>query len=55
MGKTKGDQDGKTPDGKTKVTKIVKPEQPKQENVQIPAKQLEEAISKHLKNVTRWN
>ncbi|MDF9529306.1 DUF4430 domain-containing protein [Bacillus cereus] len=37
--KNQGDQDGKTPDGK-------KPEQPKQENVQIPAKQLEEAISK---------
>ncbi|MED3469157.1 DUF4430 domain-containing protein [Bacillus thuringiensis] len=38
-GKNQGDQDGETPDGK-------KPEQPKQENVQIPAKQLEEAISK---------
>ncbi|HDX9563887.1 TPA: terpene cyclase/mutase family protein, partial [Bacillus thuringiensis] len=42
-----GDQDGKTPDGKNQGDQdSKKPEQPKQENVQIPAKQLEEAISK---------
>ncbi|MEB9835609.1 DUF4430 domain-containing protein [Bacillus cereus] len=40
-------QDGKTPDGKNQGDQDgKKPEQPKQENVQIPAKQLEEAISK---------
>ncbi|RWQ76952.1 DUF4430 domain-containing protein [Bacillus cereus] len=59
-GKNQGDQDGKTPDGKNQGDQdgktldgenqgdqdSKKPEQPKQENVQIPAKQLEEAISK---------
>ncbi|KMN67777.1 cell wall anchor protein [Bacillus cereus] len=46
-GKKQGDQDGKTPDGKNQGDQdSKKPEQPKQENVQIPAKQLEEAISK---------
>ena len=40
-------QDDKTPDGKNQGDQdSKKPEQPKQENVQIPAKQLEEAISK---------
>ncbi|PGL75548.1 DUF4430 domain-containing protein [Bacillus thuringiensis] len=38
-GKNQGDQDGKTPDGK-------KPEQPQQENIQVPSAQLNEAISK---------
>ncbi|GAB6513774.1 DUF4430 domain-containing protein [Bacillus cereus] len=37
--KNQGDQDGKTPDGK-------KPEQPQQENIQVPSAQLNEAISK---------
>ena len=37
--KNQGDQDGKTPDGK-------KPEQPQQENIQVPSGQLNEAISK---------
>ncbi|TBX39840.1 DUF4430 domain-containing protein [Bacillus thuringiensis] len=37
--KNQGDQDGKTPDGK-------KTEQPKQENIQDPSAQLNEAISK---------
>ncbi|MBS9802367.1 DUF4430 domain-containing protein [Bacillus toyonensis] len=37
--KNQGDQDGKTPDGK-------KPEQPKQENIQVPVAQVNEAISK---------
>ncbi|MCR6852762.1 DUF4430 domain-containing protein [Paenibacillus jamilae] len=59
-GKNQGDQDGKTPDGKNQGDQdgktldgenqgdqdSKKPEKPKQENVQIPAKQLEEAISK---------
>ncbi|OJD96427.1 cell wall anchor protein [Bacillus cereus] len=46
-GKKQGDQDGKTPDGKNQGDQdSKKTEQPKQENVQIPAKQLEEAISK---------
>ncbi|ARO57938.1 Cell wall anchor [Bacillus cereus] len=46
-GKNQGDQDGKTPDGENQGDQdSKKPEQPKQENVQIPAKQLEEAISK---------
>ncbi|MDA2384316.1 DUF4430 domain-containing protein [Bacillus cereus] len=46
-GKNQGDQDGKTLDGKNQGDQDgKKPEQPKQENVQIPAKQLEEAISK---------
>ncbi|MDA2066470.1 DUF4430 domain-containing protein [Bacillus cereus] len=59
-GKNQGDQDGKTPDGKNQGDQdgktldgenqgdqdSKKPEQPKQENVQISAKQLEEAISK---------
>ncbi|MDF9480798.1 DUF4430 domain-containing protein [Bacillus cereus] len=38
-GKNQGDQDGKTPNGE-------KPEQPKQENIQDPSAQLNEAISK---------
>ncbi|MED2033356.1 DUF4430 domain-containing protein [Bacillus thuringiensis] len=38
-GKNQGDQDGETPDGK-------KPEQPQQENIQVPSAQLNEAISK---------
>ncbi|MRC15319.1 DUF4430 domain-containing protein [Bacillus thuringiensis] len=38
-GKNQGDQDGKTPNGK-------KPEQPQQENIQVPSAQLNEAISK---------
>ena len=46
-----GDQDGENQMGKTKVTKTVKrqmgkPEQPKQENIQDPSAQLNEAISK---------
>ena len=46
-GKNQGDQDGKTLDGENQGDQdSKKPEQPKQENVQIPAKQLEEAISK---------
>ncbi|HFU4563930.1 DUF4430 domain-containing protein [Bacillus cereus] len=46
-GKKQGDQDGKTLDGENQGDQdSKKPEQPKQENVQIPAKQLEEAISK---------
>ncbi|MEE6142138.1 DUF4430 domain-containing protein [Bacillus cereus] len=46
-GKNQGDQDGKTPDGKNQGDQdSKKPEQPEQENVQISAKQLEEAISK---------
>ncbi|MHA4094475.1 DUF4430 domain-containing protein [Bacillus cereus] len=46
-GKNQGDQDGKTLDGKNQGDQdSKKPEQPEQENVQIPAKQLEEAISK---------
>ncbi|GAB6449680.1 MULTISPECIES: DUF4430 domain-containing protein [Bacillus] len=38
-GKNQGDQDGKTPNGE-------KPEQPQQENIQVPSAQLNEAISK---------
>ncbi|WP_088350135.1 DUF4430 domain-containing protein [Bacillus cereus] len=49
-GKNQGDQDGKTLDGKNQgdqdSKKPEQPEQLEQENVQIPAKQLEEAISK---------
>ncbi|MCI4054670.1 DUF4430 domain-containing protein [Bacillus cereus] len=46
-GKNQGDQDGKTPDGKNQGDQdSKKPEQPKQENIQNPSAQLNEAISK---------
>ncbi|MEB8739100.1 DUF4430 domain-containing protein [Bacillus cereus] len=46
-GKNQGDQDGKTPDGKNQGDQdSKKPEQPKQENIQDPSAQLNEAISK---------
>ncbi len=59
-GKNQGDQDGKTPDGKNQGDQdgktldgenqgdqdSKKPEQPKQENIQVPAAQVNDAISK---------
>ncbi|CUB08353.1 hypothetical protein BN2127_JRS1_00135 [Bacillus cereus] len=46
-GKNQGDQDGKMPDGKNQGDQDgKKPEQPKQENIQVPAAQVNDAISK---------
>ncbi|MEB8657475.1 DUF4430 domain-containing protein [Bacillus cereus] len=45
--KNQGDQDGKTLDGKNQGDQDgKKPEQPQQENIQVPSAQLNEAISK---------
>ncbi|AHX19353.1 DUF4430 domain-containing protein [Bacillus cereus] len=51
-GKNQGDQDGEKPDGKNQGDQDgekpngEKPEQPQQENIQVPSAQLNEAISK---------
>ncbi|KMQ36117.1 cell wall anchor protein [Bacillus cereus] len=46
-GKNQGDQDGKTLDGENQGDQdSKKPEQPKQENIQVPAAQVNDAISK---------